>query len=165
MAGTQRFQKAAFRANPCIISTGVEPSHGHRKSSTMQWTEAPSGRAMRGIFNSFGFQLRISKPIIEQSEEKWRVEYPPGAPWPADRGVASSRGVLHEARKAWRVERDGLDECGRRGRVRQTRRGLGYSAKLSELHARPLGWKPRRDRQATVHREDIPPSIIPPIVR
>src|SRR5216683_5815398 len=117
MAGTQRFQKAAFRANPCIISTGVEPSHGHRKSSTMQWTEAPSGRAMRGIFNSFGFQLRISKPIIEQSEEKWRVEYPPGAPWPADRGVASSRGVLHEARKAWRVERDGLDECGRRGRV------------------------------------------------
>src|SRR5216683_835672 len=65
MAGTQRFQKAAFRANPCIISTGVEPSHGHRKSSTMQWTEAPSGRAMRGIGSSFGFQLRISKPIIE----------------------------------------------------------------------------------------------------
>src|SRR5207237_4370995 len=125
MAGTQRFQKAAFRANPCIISTGVEPSHGHRKSSTMQWTEAPSGRAMRGIFNSFGFQLQISKPIIEQSEEKWRVEYPPDAPWPADRGVASSQAVLHEARRTWRVERDGLDECGRWGRVRQTRRGLG----------------------------------------
>jgi len=128
MAGTQRFQKAAFRANPCIISTGVEPSHGHRKSSTMQWTEAPSGRAMRGIFNSFGFQLQISKPIIEQSEEKWRVEYPPDAPWPADRGVASSRGVLHETRKAWRVECDGLDECGRRGRVRQRVEAWGYSA-------------------------------------
>src|SRR5215469_3235065 len=48
-AGTQRFQNSALRAKPCIISTGAGPSHGHRKSSTMQWTEAPSGSVMRGM--------------------------------------------------------------------------------------------------------------------
>src|SRR5215470_9653971 len=49
MAGTHRFQNWALRANPCIISTGVESSHGHRKSSTVQWTDTPSGKATRGI--------------------------------------------------------------------------------------------------------------------
>src|SRR6266851_275290 len=57
----------------------------------------------------------------------------------------------------------GLDAFGERGPVCRTHRVHRVPhAKLSELHARPLGWRPRRDRQATVHREDIPPSIIPP---
>jgi len=30
IAGTQRFQKLALRAKPCIISTGVGVSHGHK---------------------------------------------------------------------------------------------------------------------------------------
>jgi hypothetical protein len=30
IGGTQRFQNVALRAKPCIMSTGVDASHGHR---------------------------------------------------------------------------------------------------------------------------------------
>src|SRR5215472_17760166 len=69
MAGTHRFQNVALRANPCIISTGVESTHGHRKSSTMQWTLAPSARAMRGISELLRNPTQITKALKGQNME------------------------------------------------------------------------------------------------
>jgi len=47
----------ALSAKPCIISMGMDLSQAIRKSSTRQWTEAPSANAMRRAGASLRFRL------------------------------------------------------------------------------------------------------------
>jgi len=47
----------SFPAKPCIISMGMDLSQAIRKSSTRQWTEAPSAKPMWRAGASLRFRL------------------------------------------------------------------------------------------------------------